>query len=173
MLESSPKNQDALASVAGRIAKDVGADLKNPGVKTPERILDKIKRGKTPQQVNDAVRLGFDIQSPGDGDVILKQLASRFEVADEGWQKTEAGYFDRKLMVRFQDGQVGEVQMWAPGMLEAKEGSGGGHRIYEEWQKLPQGDSKAGELAQKMRELYAGVQRSLAPEWTTLFREDR
>jgi hypothetical protein len=51
-------------------------------------------------------------------------LAQLFEIADEGWQITEAGYFDRKVLVRFRSGQVGEVQFWHPDLLDAKENKG-------------------------------------------------
>jgi hypothetical protein len=33
-----------------------------------------------------------------------------------------AGYFDHKLIVRFKNGQIGEIQMWEPHLLAAKEG---------------------------------------------------
>ena len=169
LIAQSPANQAALAEVCAAAAKDIGLKWKDPGVKKTERIKDKLARGKTVQEVNDAVRGGFDTPTPEQSDKVVRTLARHFEVADEGWTVTPQGYFDRKVMVRFKDGQIGEVQMWAPGMLDAKEGEGGGHKLYEAWQNSKDPQEKA-ELTDKMNALYKGVQDKLDKSWHSIFR---
>lgn len=171
LMTGTEANQASLGAAAEEIAKSTGATLLNPGAKTQARIMDKLNRGKTPQEVNDAVRLGFDTPTPEHSDAVVRGLARKFEVADEGWTQNEAGYFDRKAMVRFKNGQIGEVQMWAPGMLEAKEGSGGGHKMYEAFQKETN-PAKREVLVNNMKKLYGGVRDKLDPAWHSLFRPD-
>jgi hypothetical protein len=172
LIARSPKNQAELAEVASKAAADLGIPFKDPGVKSTEGIHRKIADGKSVQQINDAVRAGFDTPTPEASDRIVRALARKFEVADEGWTVTPAGYFDRKLMVRFEDGQIGEVQMWAPGMLDAKEGSGGGHKLYEKFRESKDPGERY-ELTQQMNALYAGVQEKLDPTWKTIFRPNQ
>jgi hypothetical protein len=49
---------------------------------------------------------------------------------DEGIAVTQAGYFDRKLMVRMENGTVAEIQIMTKNLSGAK--SGGGHALYVE-----------------------------------------
>jgi hypothetical protein len=86
-----------------------------PGPKSKERLEQKVQRGKAPQGITDRVRGGFDVATPEQADEIVASLSASFEIADEGWTRTRTGYFDRKVMVRFPNGQVGEVQVWPPG----------------------------------------------------------
>jgi hypothetical protein len=162
IIAAAPKNQAALADICEAIAAKTGLKFKNPGPKTPKRIKDKLERGKTPQEVNDAVRGGFNVETPEQADEIVKALAERFEVADEGWASTPVGYFDRKVMVRFDDGMVGEVQIWPPGLLEVKETKG--HQLYTEWQRAQSGPQKA-QLAAAQFALYAAAVGSMPPVW--------
>jgi hypothetical protein len=172
ILKISTENQAAMAAVCEEAAAKVGTGFANPGVKSKKRLDEKIEAGRKPENITDAVRGGFNVDSPEDGDKIIHMLAQKFEIADEGWQKNSAGYFDRKTMVRFPDGQVGEIQMWPPGMLEAKE-NGGGHHIYEKWRALPEDSPEKGALQQQMVDLYAKVEAALPPSWKSLFRESR
>lgn len=167
LLAGAPKNQARLAEVCDAIAGKAGLHFKNPGPKKPERIQEKLDRGKTPQQVNDAVRGGFDARTPEEADAIVAGLAEHFEVADEGWARTPAGYVDRKVMVRFDDGMVGEVQVWPPGMLAAK--SGEGHKIYQEWQNLPADSPRKGEMQDRMAAVFAAVVVALPGAWHQVF----
>lgn len=162
VLAAAPVHQAELAKVAEEIAKKIGIKFSNPGVKSENRIRQKIGRGKTPQQVNDAVRGGFDVKTPQEADAIVKELAKHFEVSDEGWGRTAVGYFDRKAMVRFPDGMIGEVQMWPPGMLETKEKKA--HQLYEEWQKASPGPTKI-QLAMAQTALFATVAAALPQGW--------
>lgn len=47
-----------------------------------------------------------------------------FDVLDEGWTQSPTGYVDRKVLIRFDGGTIGEVQIWEPQMLAAKSGGG-------------------------------------------------
>jgi phage-related protein (TIGR01555 family) len=167
--KASPANQAALAEACMIAAATVGAEFKNPGMKKRARIEAKLSRGKTPTEVNDAVRGGFDVDTPEAGDKLIELLSKKFEVADEGWQKTPEGYFDRKTMIRFPDGQIGEIQMWPPGMLDVKNKAG--HKLYEQWQAAPRQSKEAESLQQQMKDLYGEVEKKLPPEWGSLFRE--
>ena len=170
LVKDSPANQAAMAEVCDALAKEMGLKFKNPGVKSEKRLVEKIEAGRKPENITDAVRGGFDVNIPEEGDRIVHMLAQKFEVADEGWQKNAAGYFDRKTMVRFPDGQVGEIQMWPPGMLEAKE-SGGGHKLYEKWRTLDRDSTEAAAINDQMIALYAKVEAALPGDWGSLFRK--
>lgn len=168
LLSNAPKYQEDLSKVLGSVADKLGLPFKNPGVKSRERIERKVNiDGKPPNRINDAVRGGVSINTPQQGDDIVNELAKHFEIADEGWYVTPAGYFDRKVMVRFDSGQVGEVQIWHPDLLRAKEKEGG-HKYYVESQNLPLDDPKRKDLEQRQLELYSKVTGSLAPEWKAL-----
>jgi hypothetical protein len=169
LVASSEMNQKALAEVAEQVAKEIGVVFKNPGPKKRDRLEKKLaKPGRTPAKITDAARGGFDVTKPGQADTIAAAFAKKFQIADEGWAVTNVGYLDRKLMVRFPNGQMGEVQMWPPDMLDAKELKGG-HKHYEAWQALPAEDhvGQAREMA-AMRALYQPVLDRLSPEWNAI-----
>ena len=70
-----------------------------------------------------------------EADDFIAKLGKKFHLLDEGWKVTPAGYFDRKIMVIFDDKTLGEIQIWPPGMLKAKEKptihAKSGHKYYE------------------------------------------
>ena len=55
-----------------------------------------------------------------EADDFIAALSKKFHLLDEGWNVTPVGYFDRKIMVIFDDKSLGEIQIWPPGMLNAK-----------------------------------------------------
>jgi hypothetical protein len=169
LMESSAINQALLAKEADRIGEMLGARFKNPGAKKRKRLEEKLARpGRTPARITDAARGGFSITSPDRADEIAEQFAKVFPIADEGWVKTPAGYFDRKLMVKFPNGQMGEIQIWEPNLLRAKE-EGGGHDHYKVWQGLPATDHEG--LAREtaaMRAIYQPVLDSLPQDWNAV-----
>jgi hypothetical protein len=156
--------------VLGSIAEKLGLDFHDPGVKERGRIERKVNIDKKPpNRINDAIRGGVSINKPSEGDDIVKELAKHFEVADEGWYVTPAGYFDRKALVRFDNGQVGEVQVWHPDLLKAKSSSGGGaHKLYVEAQQYPIDDPRRKELEMRQADVYSKVTGQLSPEWKAL-----
>jgi hypothetical protein len=187
MLEAAPANQARLAQEADAIAADLGLKFKNPGVKALplaqiQAIADEAARAKKqkgydrfvekaagqpkPGAVTDLVRGGFDISSPKQGDEIVARLAQRFNVIDEGWVETPVGYFDRKVYVRFDDGMIGEVQLWEPSLLRAKE-EGGGHKLYEQWRSLPPDDPRRAELETQMKGVYGAARAKLGQDWVS------
>lgn len=157
--------QKSLASVGEHLATQEGVGFKNPGMKSRESLDRKLAGGRAPENVTDAVRVGFDVKTPGEADKIISELGKHFAVADEGWQKTPAGYFDRKAMVRFASGIVGEVQFWPPGMLEAKDGAGGGHKLYEAARGMANGSAEKVKLEEKMQALYGSALSQLGSAW--------
>lgn len=157
------KNQDKLVSVSQALSEKIGAEFTDPGIKTQARAEKKLARGKSANAVNDIVRGGFVVDTPAKGEAIIKELSKHFEVADEGWQQVVGGYFDRKVMVRFENGQVGEVQMWPPGILEAKNTKG--HEIYEKMQALPEDSTEMVSLIAASAALYGTVMAGLGSAW--------
>jgi hypothetical protein len=76
----------------------------------------------------DIVRGGFVVTRPEAADDIVTALAQRYDVIDKGWVRLPNGYMDRKILVRFEDGQVGEIQIWSQRMFAARDRTRG---LYE------------------------------------------
>ena len=95
----------------------------------------------------------------------MDELARRFEVLDEGWKRSDAGYVDRKVLVRFEDGTVGEIQLWEPHMLAAKQAEG--HRLYEA-HRATSDELQQQKLQNEMLELYSAASREAGSDWTNL-----
>jgi hypothetical protein len=156
--------QDQLVKVSTEIEGKLEIPFVNPGVKSRARTEEKIARGRTPQSITDVVRGGFKVDHPKQADAVVKELAKKFEVADEGWQITPAGYADRKVMVKFSSGVVGEIQIWQPALLHAKEVEGG-HALYVQWGRVKAGSVEAVRLEGEMQRLYGAARSHLPPEW--------
>lgn len=187
MLASGPANQAALGEAGRRIAAEIGGEFKDPGVKAlpPDmidalpadqreaklrglaRFREKVAAADRPGAVTDLVRAGFLLDNPEQGDAIAARLAERFELIDEGWAVTPAGYFDRKLYARFPDGMIGEIQMWEPSLFSAKE-LRGGHKLYEQARALPRGASRRRPLEARMRDLYWSALAEAGSSWNAL-----
>jgi len=123
-MAAATKNHDALNDAAEEAAKELGIEFKRAPVKTIEKINVKLaKKGRVGQihTIADAARTGITARSIEENDAWIAALAKKFHMIDEGWIITPAGYFDRKLIVIFDDGGLGEIQVWAPGMLNAKQ----------------------------------------------------
>jgi predicted GNAT family acetyltransferase len=183
-IQASWHNQRALGEAADGIAKDLGIEFKNPGIKAKSAediasIKDEAKRAKaeagrrrleTKAQrhgiggVTDQVRGGFEAETPEQADQIIAKLGEKFQITDEGWQTNPDGYFDRKAYVRFPDGMIGEVQIWPPGMFHAKEHAGG-HILYEGVRELPPWHPLIPEFRQASTELFGRTRAALSPEW--------
>jgi hypothetical protein len=100
----------------------------------------------------------------------VETLARRYRVLDEGWNLVAGGYFDRKLTVVFDDGQLGEVQLWVPGMFEVKEARG--HKLYEVFRDASRPDAERAQALADMEALYAGVMDKLPERWRSIFAQD-
>jgi len=168
------KNQDRLGRVGDEIAQITGAKFKNPGLKKKETAQQKMirKRYKGTNRLADLVRAGFLVDTPDQAQKVVNLLAQNFRVLDEGWAVLAEGYFDRKVMVQFADGTIGEVQIWEPSLLKAKM-EGGGHELYTAARDLPPGPEKAA-LQKKMEDLYYPLLDALDPSWgATVGREGK
>jgi hypothetical protein len=162
MMQAAPANQKSLGEAGERIAAEVGVTFKNPGVKGAARFLEKAAE-KRPGEITDLVRAGFDLRSPNQADEIVTRLSRDFDLIDEGWFVTDAGYFDRKVYVRFDDGMIGELQFWEPSLLKAKNDAG--HDLYVKWRSAPKDSPNAKALEQAMRDVYRPVLEALPDDW--------
>jgi hypothetical protein len=70
------------------------------------------------------VRGAILTESSADADAVIRQLAERFPVFDKGLAVTSSGYVDHKVLVRFPDGQVAEVQVAPRAVFRASESIG-------------------------------------------------
>lgn len=182
-IQASWHNQRALGAAADEIAQAVGVEFKNPGIKAKttediatikdekKRALAEASRRRLETKakkhgiggVTDQVRGGFDVQSPAQADQVVAELGKRFSIIDEGWQTTVAGYFDRKVYIRFADGMIGEVQIWPPGMFDAKKI--GGHDLYKGVRELPPWHPLVPEFNRAQGDVYSPVRAALSDEW--------
>mgnify|MGYP006935472390 CR=1 FL=1 len=161
---AAPEHQASLDEVGKAVAGE-GIEWRNPGIKKRATAEEKMarKRYDSTKRVTDIVRGGFVVATPDDAERAIAALAKRFTVVDEGWQITQAGYFDRKVLVRFDDGMIGEVQIWHPDMLEAK--NRGGHKLYEDMRGLAPDDPKFLKLLDEQRALYLDAVKSTTDDW--------
>lgn len=154
-----------MARAGGDIAKATGAKFQAAPLKTRARIVEQLD-GDHPGNITDAARGGFIVSSIEQGERVIAALAERYAVVDEGWTVAPGGYFDRKVMVRFENGVVGEIQMWPPGMFELKEAKG--HKLYEEWRQRETGLERKAALEAQMRDLYGELVGGYAADFRAL-----
>jgi len=174
------KNQTILTQASVRIVSDIGAEniaFISPGIKGKRRAIEKLDKYEKPGEMTDIVRGGFIVNTPEAAQQVLKQVSKKFEVLDEGLNITPAGYVDRKLLVRFKDGSVGEVQLWEPHMLVAKEGKEAfkhiPKRLIDKSQKVPAKGKTGHDLYEKQRSLEKNnvVEAKDRAEWNSLNKE--
>lgn len=169
-------NDVELGRAVAEIANLLAVEGKKGPIKARETAAAKIERKRLggADELTDIVRAGFTATTPEIGDSIVAELAKRFAVLDEGWAPTQLGYFDRKVLIRFGDGMVGEVQIWPPGMLEAR-GTGGGHKLYEQWRTTDvttdEGKTRKQELTEQSRVLYEAAMEAAGGDWLSLSRK--
>lgn len=167
-------NQGRLSKAAKQIADELGEDivLADPGIKAKKTATEKLKRkGKTPGEITDTIRLGFMVRTPELASKVIDRLAETFEVLDEGLSVTAMGYVDHKALVRFSDGSVGEVQLWDPALAAAKFGEG--EEIYAGIRSVSEEDlasdpALAGRVLaaqESSKDLYANALARASAEW--------
>jgi len=155
--EIAQESQDFIVNIGKGIEKDLGVELKDTGLKQIETAKSKVgrKRYKSAKELTDISRIGFIVNKQEQSDEIAKRFGQEAEVLDEGWSTTNAGYFDRKLLVRTPNGLVAEIQIWSPKLYDAKFEKGG-DKLYTQYRAVEKTNpKKAQELAQKQRSLYA------------------
>lgn len=160
--------QRKLAETGAEIQAATGARVSDPGLKKRADAEAKINRKgyDTTRQVTDVVRLGFVVNSPDQAQRAVNMLAAKYRMLDEGWKLNDVNYFDRKALVQFADGTIGEVQFWEPRLIAAKNSTG--HGLYEKARKLPPGDPGRAALEDQQRDLYSTVVSTLDPVWASV-----
>jgi hypothetical protein len=123
-MEAATRNHDSLNAAAREAAQELGIEIGSVPVKTLSKITEKLEiKGRSGQihTIADAARTGITAATIDQAEAFVAALAKKFHLIDEGWSTTPAGYFDQKLIVVFDDGGLGEIQIWPPGMLDAKQ----------------------------------------------------
>ena len=153
------ESQSYIATIGAEIESDLGVSFKNPGLKNIDAAREKMQRkGYTSaNQITDVSRGGFIVNKAEDADAIVARFGEEVEGFDQGWNFTQAGYFDRKILVRTPNGIVSEIQIWSPKVLAAKQKTG--HKLYKKMRKSKD-PAEIESLSIQMRELYANALRS-------------
>lgn len=169
LMERAARNHDDLTVQIRAAAESVGAKQKVAPLKLRERVEEKIrdKYAGDLNRITDVARGGIEAETNEIADAFVEALSQRYKVIDEGYSFTAEGYFDRKLAVIFDDGQVGEIQIWPPGMLDAK-GPKGGHDLYKISRDLAQPEEARAKAVADMQQLYADVANNLSDSWKAL-----
>ena len=167
LFRKAKKNNETLNKAAAQAAADLGIEFEPADVKKLKRIEEKVRdkyQGKY-NRLTDAARTGINAATMEEADAFVKALSKKFHLVDEGWKLTPAGYFDRKLMVIFDDKSLGEIQIWPPGMLKAKRNptlfEKSGHDYYEISRSVDSTDVEIADANQKMIEIYGAVTSTL------------
>jgi len=172
VLAAAVPNHDALNLAAKQAADDLGIKFNEAPVKTIDGINKKAKKynGKY-GKVADAARTGINAASMKEADDFIAAMGEKFHLLDEGWNVTPDGYFDRKLMVIFDDKSLGEIQIWPPGMLKAKSEKTlhpkTGHEYYKIAYDPKTTPDVAADAKQKMAEIYGAVTSKLDSSFAT------
>jgi hypothetical protein len=166
LYQALPRHQVALEDVGREIEATLGVTFKTPGMKKRETAAEKMARKgyDSTRKMTDLVRGGFVTQAPEDADRVVAELAKHFDVLDEGWTVNQVGYVDRKALVRFDDGSIGEIQLWEPNLLRAKDELGGS-KLYTERRSLPVGDPRRGDLLDQEKALYSAAAEKAGASW--------
>ena len=112
--------------------------------------------------MTDQVRAGFGLSDPDEADKVIAQLAQKYQIIDFGWHTKQSGYFDRKINVRFNDGMIGEVQLWPKDMIETNTIS---HKLYEKQRELPKKDPERIRIDDEINALYSAAMSALSIKW--------
>lgn len=159
-----PAMQAELDSVGQKLGRRKGVTFKSGGLKKIEGAREKMERKgySSTRELTDLVRGGFEVETPAQANAIVATLAKSYKVLDEGWQANGALYFDRKVLVQFADGTIGEIQIWNPALLKAK---AKGHKLYTASRKMPEGSPEKLAAIAQQREIYGAAIDQLDDDW--------
>src|ERR1019366_1396514 len=135
-----------------KVGDNLGMEYMGAGIKTGDRTLvkeelEKMLQGRDAAGIKDIVRGTLVANTPDQADAAVNEMAKHMPIVDEGWKRTDMGYVDRAVNVRFPNGQIGEMLIAPPEMVDAKSSAGGGgHGMYKEWRNLPEESPRALEL---------------------------
>ena len=104
----------------------------------------KDKYGGDGSKITDVVRGSFAISDPDMVPSIVKMVSKRLVGVDEGWQINNTGYFDRKVLIQMDNGQIAEIQIFATEVGIMKEEYT--HPIYEAYKALQEEDPETGRM---------------------------
>lgn len=176
--EAAPARQSELENIGRAIEQGIGDGIrfKTKGFKKRETAEARAEeKAKLPGEMKDIVRAGFEVKTPQIADAVVAKLRREFDILDEGYRMTPAGYIDRSLQVRFKDGTVGEVQFWEPNLFKAKNEIGG-HDLYKIFRSLEtknkEGPERALKLTKEMRGIYAAALRKADASWSSVLGEN-
>ena len=171
MMRSAANHAELTGSIE-MAAQNAGVTPRSAPIKELHRVEEKIrdKYSGNINRITDVARGGVEAQTPKAANAFVAALARRYRVLDEGWNLVDGGYFDRKLTVVFDDGQLGEVQIWVPGMFEVKEARGAA--LYKIYRSKKASQKKKAAALRDMEALYRGVMDKLPPQWRTLFDQE-
>ena len=168
IMDRAARNHNDLTVQIRTAADSVGAKQKVAPLKLRKRVEEKI-RDKYEGDLNlvtDVARGGIKAETNEIADAFVEAISQRYKVIDEGYIFTAEGYFDRKLAVIFDDGQIGEIQIWSPGMLEAKNSRG--HDLYKISRDLKQPKEAREKAVADMQQLYGDVAANLSDSWKAI-----
>lgn len=168
IMARAERNHAELTDEISKAAKFAGATQKKAELKKRDRVEQKIqdKYSGDLNLIADVARGGISAETNEAAEEFINALSKRYKLIDEGYAFTSDGYFDRKISVIFDDGQIGEVQIWPPGMLEAK--LGGGTKLYNVSRDLNQPDAARAQAVEDMKKLYGEVAGNLSESWSAL-----
>ena len=172
LMERGARNHAELTNQIEVAAQQAGVTARAAPLKGRARTEQKVKDKYAGDlnRVTDVARGGVDAATPEAADAFVRLLARRYRVIDEGWNVVDGGYFDRKLTVVFDDGMLGEVQLWVPGMFEVKEARG--HKLYEVYRDLTRPEAERAQALADMEALYRGVMDKLPARWRVVLGQD-
>lgn len=158
--------QAELDVVGKKLGRRKGVTFHSPGVKKLATAIEKMSRKgySSTRELTDVVRAGFEVETPAQADALVATLAKNYRVLDEGFKANGQMYFDRKVMVQFDDGTIGEIQIWQPDLLKAKK-AGGGSKLYNKMRSLERGSPEYLALERQQMELYGAAIDQLSPDW--------
>lgn len=151
---AAQQNQKSLVSAGNRISDKVGAEFKDPGVKDIGRLKEKFVKEnyERASDIKDISRGGFLVKDKVQAQKIVDELGSEFKIVqDKGWKQLDSGYVDRKIIVEYPDGTLGEVQLIPKPIADYKFGQG--HHNYDYIRNNP-GTEKATELLKQDKATY-------------------
>ena len=177
------RHQVELNRIGEEIAEETGATYAPPPketaaeqIKGRARVEEKVRDKYHGHywKVTDIVRTTFVLNSVRQSEEVVTRLARELEVLDEGWKLMPTGYFDRKVLVRFKDGRIGEVQLMSAEMHQAKFKLGG-HDLYERQRSLDKTKDAAeiARLNEEMVELYSSAMKASSRDWNELWESRR
>lgn len=128
------------------------------GTKSPARIAEKVTNEgyRSVTDLKDVARGAFVVDSVEEAERFAAAIRGRFKVVqDKGWkQQADSLYLDHKLIVRFDNGVRGEIQIVPRAVWDVKQGTGKG--LYDVARSS--NDERAIEAARgKERALYASA----------------